>query len=332
MDPQWVSRKIDRYRGGAILNTKTEYSCRIVSQQFKADSWEDFRLDGILYSPRVPLAKADALLVLYDPSDDLLKFDGPKLWFTIEPSWHPHFHSHPVGKRLVRELHASERAFYANPDSPYRVLHPTYSGSLSRPREPSVRRAAVATVNNFGGRLWFLKSHFRLRNQMILDRRVELFGQPDAWANFRHFPKLWIQRPPDNYAGKASPSTDVYSEENIRLLSGYKVAVCLENCTEPYYFTEKFVNAVRAGCIPVYHVHATVKKRFLSGARWIDPAEFGFSSRRTVEFALDQDQTKFRATNDAWLESGILADTDDLKVFKKLHEIVRAKLRKRNVH
>jgi hypothetical protein len=303
-----------------------------VSQQFKADSWDDFQLDGILYSPRVPLAKADALLVLYDPTDELLRFDGPKLWFTIEPSWHPHFHSHPVGKRLVRKLHASERAFYANPDATYRVLHPTYSGSLSRPRVPSVRHAGVATVNNFGGRLWFLKSHFRTRNRMILDRRVELFGQIDAWTSFRHFPKIWIQRPPDNYAGKASPSIEVYSEDNIRFLSGYKVAVCLENCTEAYYFTEKFVNAVRAGCIPVYHAHATVKNSLLSGARWIDPAEFGFSSRRTIEFALGQDQTKFRCINDAWLESGILADTDDLKVFGKLHEIVSAKLRDQNVN
>jgi len=317
---------------GAILNTKTQYNCRIVSQQFRADSWDDFCLDCIFYSPRVPLAKADALLVLYDPSDELLRFNGPKLWFTIEPSWHPHFHSDPVGRRLVRELDVLERAFYAHPHATHRILHPTYSGSLSRPRVPSVRHAAVAAVNNFGGRLWFLKSHFRLRNQMILDRRVELFGQPDAWANFRHFQKLWIQRPPDNYAGKASPSTDVYSEENIRLLSGYKVAVCLENCTEPYYFTEKFVNAVRAGCIPVYHAHNTVKNGILSGARFIDPGEFGFSSHRTIEFALNQDQTKFRSINDAWLESGILADTDDLKVFEKLHEIVSAKLRERNVN
>jgi hypothetical protein len=166
---------------------------------------------------------------------------------------------------------------------------------------------------------------------MILDRAVELFGKPEAWASFRHFPKLWIQRPPGNYAGKASPSSDVYSEENIRFLSSYKVAVCLENCTEPYYFTEKFVNAVRAGCIPVYHAHPTVKNRFLAGARWVDPAEFGFSPRRTIEFALGQDQTKFRSVNDAWLESGILSETDDSTVFPKLHEIVSAKLRAQNV-
>ena len=102
--------------------------------------------------------------------------------------------------------------------------------------------------------------------------------------------------------------------------------MCLENCTEAYYFTEKFVYAVRAGCIPVYHAHATVKTSFLSGARWVDPADFAFSPRRTIDFALNQDQMEFRSINDAWLESGILADTDELKVVPKLHEIISGKL------
>lgn len=305
---------------------KTEYRCRVVSQQFKADSWDDFRIGSILYSPRVPLEEADALLVLYDPSAELLAFTGPKLWFTMEPSWHPHFRSHPVGKRLVRELDATERAFYAHPDVKYRVPHPTYWGTLSRPRVASVRRAVVATVNNFGGRLWFLRSHFRLRNRMIMNRRVELFGEPKAWAQFRHFPKLWVRRPPDNYMGHASPGLD---DERIRFLSAYKVALCLENCTEAHYFTEKFVNAVRAGCIPIYHADATVKTSFLSGAEWIDPADFGFSPRRVIDFALNQDQMEFRSINDAWLESGILANTDDLKVMPKLHEIISSKLKLR---
>jgi len=302
----------------------TQYRCRIVSQQFKGDLWNDFRIGPILYSPRVALEEADALLALHDPTDELLKFSGPKLWFTIEPSWHSHFHSHPIGKRLVQELDSTERAFYGHADVRYRVPHSTYSGSLSRPRVASVRRAAVAAVNNFGGRLWFLKSHFRARNRMILDRGVELFGLPEAWAQFRHFPKLWIQRPPDNYMGRTSPGFD--DDENLRFLSSYKVAVCMENCTEPYYFTEKFVNAVRAGCVPVYHAHATVKNGVLSGAKWVDPADFGFSPRRTIDFALNQDQMAFRSVNDAWLESGILADTDELKVVPKLHEIISGKL------
>jgi hypothetical protein len=302
----------------------TQYRCRVVSQQFKGDSWNDFQIGPILYSPRVALEEADALLVLYDPSEELLRFTGPKLWFTIEPSWHHHFHSHPVGKRLVRDLDATEWAFYGHPDARFRVPHPTYRGTLSRPRVASVRHAAVAAVNNFGGRLWFLKSHFRTRNRMILDRSVELFGLPESWAQFRHFPKLWIRRPPANYMGRTSPGFD--RDENIRFLSAYKIAVCLENCTEPHYFTEKFVNAVRAGCVPVYHAHPTVKTSFLSGARWVDPADFGFSPRRTIDFALDQDQMAFRSINDAWLESGILADTDELKLIPKLHEIISGKL------
>ena len=162
---------------------------------------------------------------------------------------------------------------------------------------------------------------------MILDPRVELFGLPEAWAQFRHFPKLWIRRPPDNYTGRASPAAA--DDEHIRFLSAYKVAVCLENCSEAYYFTEKFVYAVRAGCIPVYHAHATAKTSFLSGARWIDPADFAFSPRRTIDFALNQDQMEFRSINDAWLESGILGDTDELKVVPKLHEIISGKLRVR---
>jgi hypothetical protein len=165
---------------------------------------------------------------------------------------------------------------------------------------------------------------------MILDRRVELFGKPEAWARFRHFPKLWIRRPPNNYRGQSSPGADIFDDEQVRFLSAFKVAVCLENCTEAFYFTEKFVNAVRAGCVPVYHAHATVKASFLPGARWIDPADFGFSPRRTIEFALNQDQAEFRSINDAWLESGILADTDDLKVVPKLHEIISGKLKSTN--
>jgi len=163
---------------------------------------------------------------------------------------------------------------------------------------------------------------------MILDPRVELFGLPDAWAQFRHFPKFWVRRAPDNYMGRASPVAN--ADDHIRFLSAYQIAVCLENCTEPDYFTEKFVNAVRAGCIPIYHAHATVKTTFLSGARWIDPADFAFSPRRTIDFALNQDQMEFRSVNDAWLESGILTDTDEQKLLPKLHAIISSKLRIRD--
>jgi hypothetical protein len=306
------------------LNTISK--CRVVSQQFKADTWHDFQLDDVLYSPRVPLDEADALLALYDPSEELLAFHGPKLWFTMEPSWHRHFHSHPVGRRLVRELDISERAFYGHPLVSNRVPHSTFHGELTTPRVSASNRAAVACVSNFGGRCWFLKRRFSLRNRFILCPLVELYGSPLSWKRFRHFPAIWRSGPPANYRGKPPVDGEFFDEPHIEFLSAFKVAVCLENSVEPHYFTEKFVNAVRAGCIPVYHAHPSVKKRFLAGAKWIDPADFGFSPERTIEYALQQDQAVFRRINDAWLESGILAETDSQGLFSYLHPIIKSKL------
>jgi len=49
--------------------------------------------------------------------------------------------------------------------------------------------------------------------------------------------------------------------------------------------------------------------------------------RLAMILLLNQDRMEFRSINDAWLESGILAVTDDLKVVPKLHEIISRKLR-----
>src|ERR1700761_5174539 len=94
---------------------KTEFKCRLVSELFRVHEWGKFEIDGVLFSAEIPLAEADALLVFDDPSEELLTFKGPKLWFTIEPSWHYHFRKHPVGKQLIRILDDSEHVFFRNP-------------------------------------------------------------------------------------------------------------------------------------------------------------------------------------------------------------------------
>ncbi len=320
-------RSTHRWLGAQNALDKVKFKCRVVSQQFHANEWRDFEIEDVYYSSRLPLADADALIVLYDPCEELLSFHGPKLWFTVEPSWHYHFHRHPIGKRLVRDLAVDERAFYSSPHAAYRIPHPTYERELSRPRVDRLRDAAVACVTNFGGRAWFLKRHFGLRNKFILSPLVELFGRPESWAKFRHFPQLWRRRAPANFRGKPTGLSD-YDIEFIRFLSTCKVAVCLENCTEENYFTEKFVNAVRAGCIPVYHAHESVRREFLSGAKWVDPADFGFSPERTITFALAQSQNEYRIANDGWLRSGIIDETDNQKVLPKLHKMIASKLRR----
>lgn len=301
--------------------------------QFKVrvvpSSWwprgRSFFHDEILYSDAVVLQEADALLALYDPTEELLRFQGPKLWYTYEPSWHTHYRRHPVGRRLVKALSPSERLYFANPDPFYRVPNITFSDELSKPRLNRPRRtAAVATVNYFGGRFWFLKPHIWLRNRMILEPGVELFGRRSQWESFRHFPMIWRRGCPANYRGETQFT---HLEEGFcEFLSRYKVYVCLENSCEPYFFTEKLVNAARAGCIPVYHAHPTVADRFLKGAKWVDPQEHGFSARGTLDHALAADQAVFQKANDAWLDSGVLNETGFLGFWNRVHALLKAKL------
>lgn len=300
------------------------YQIRVVPS-----SWwprgRSFLHDGCLYSDGIGLQKADALLALYDPTEELLKFDGPKLWYTYEPMWHNHYRRHPVGRKLVKHLLRSEWVYFANPDPAFRVAHITWGNDLSKQRvKASPRNAAIACVTNFGGRFWFLKRHIWLRNRMVLQSNVELFGRREAWSQFRHFPAIWRRGTPPNYRGELAGN---HMDDQFReFLSGYKVCLCLENSCEPFYFTEKFVNAVRAGCVPVYHAHPSVAAKFLRGAKWVDPAQHGFSARRTIDFALAADGMEFQKANDTWLESGILDETGFLGFFNRLHALIKAKL------
>jgi hypothetical protein len=299
-------------------------NCRVVSHQFQAETWDDFEMDGICYSGRTPLAAANALVALYDPTEELLTFRGPKVWFTMEPSWHHHFTRDSVGRRLIASLRPDEHLWFGNPDLSFRVPHPTFRKNLA-PVRSDAQASAVACVSNFGGRCWFLKSHIQLRNRFILSDRVELYGNPNAWKNFRWFPQLWRKEPPNNFKGSA-PGKNIHDLEFRKFLSAFKVAVCLENQIEPHYFTEKFVNAARAGCIPVYHAHPSVRDSFLKGAKWVDPINFDFCPRRTIDYALSEPLTAYTEANDAWLQSGILDATDDQMTFKLIHNVLREKI------
>ena len=107
-------------------------------------------------------------------------------------------------------------------------------------------------------------------------------------------------------------------------MARYKVAVCLENMNEPYYFTEKFVEAVCSGCIPIYRADPTVSGGVLKGARWVDPADHGNDPERTLCAALQADSFAFRDANQQWLSSAVLAETHHVAVFRRLANILSA--------
>jgi hypothetical protein len=70
----------------SMISYSMKFQCRIVSEECRALEWNDFTIGDVIYSPRLPLENADALILFYDPNEELLRFKGPKLWFTIQPA------------------------------------------------------------------------------------------------------------------------------------------------------------------------------------------------------------------------------------------------------
>ena len=117
---------------------------------------------------------------------------------------------------------------------------------------------------------------------------------------FRRYP--WSPAAaPQNFRGALDGSWLNASQPEF--LSRYKAVLCLENSSSSNYFTEKFVNAALAGSVPIYHANENVRTNFLVGAAWIDPSNFGFDPKTTLDAALDSDWRKFRSANLEWLKS-----------------------------
>lgn len=124
---------------------------RLTAPQWFIKHFDDSVVENVLFSSAVPLDRADGLIVINDPSHELLEFHGHKIWFTCEPSWHAHFKKDPVGMRATQLLDLTERAWHSNPNEAFRVPHPTHWDVTPMHNEERLSKA-VAVVSNFGGR------------------------------------------------------------------------------------------------------------------------------------------------------------------------------------
>jgi len=177
------------------------------------------------------------------------------------------------------------------------------------------RERAIAIVSNHGGSPLRCHRDIRYRNRLITVPEVDLYGR-SSWRNYR---RHWysLAKTPANYRGELPG--DWSGIEKRRLMAEYKVCVCLENMNEPGYFTEKFVEAVVAGCIPVYRATPELRETVLSGASWFDPGDKRWPNERAIEAGLGADLKAIQAINSAWLSrSESLAATHMANVFQKI--------------
>lgn len=274
------------------------------------------------FSTEIEAREADALLCEWAPTRELLDFDGPRAWYTAEPRTNPRIGvlAHRDQRRFAQRLSPWEALHHAHPDPHLRVPHVTHATAeptdYAGPRE----ERAVSVVSNFGGPIWNRGPGVRLRNAFATSHRVALYGRPDKWRYFR--PRYLSRRGlPPNFAGGVEGT----GLDKIDLLARYRVAVCLENTCEPWYFSEKFVDAARAGCVPVYHAHETVRRSVLSGARWVDPADHDFDVERTLDAAFTLDREAVAEQNFGWLGTDAVRATSELAVWERIACVLRAR-------
>lgn len=277
----------------------------------------------ISFLPYSPDARGDGYLAFSTPTPGLWDFPGLRAWYWSEPITFDRLSVRRVVRYLRQRkhfafLHHSESADVVMPVLTHYTLQPQF-------REPGARlNAAVAVVSNHGGVFWRFKRGERLRNRFVLCEEVELFGSELAWSAFRRWP--WSSAgTPKNYRGAWTAS---YLEgEHIARLSKYQAAVCLENCVIPNYFSEKFVNAVRAGCVPIYAAHSSVRTTYLDGALFVDPANHNFDPVATVQAALALDREAVAKQNFRWLESPAVQSTGDQAIWRRIAEYFSAQFR-----
>jgi hypothetical protein len=295
---------------------RTPFRIKLITEWMPpwADAEVSFRTD-------LADADADALYCDYTPTEEFLGYPGTKAWTLGEATSHGRFRLKRF-KRFLRLLKSSQVLSHCHPDPRYRVPIMTHWGETRHMNvNPKRLEKAVAIVSNAGGSKWWLKAGVRRRNAFVTHPRVDLYGRRQGWARYRRWP--WSRAaPPANWRGEVPGFFG--GEDWLNALSRYKAMVCFENTQEAYYFTEKFVGAVHAGCIPIYCAHPTVRETFLQGARWVDPQQFGFHVERTLEYALAQPLAEYQEANARWLQGEAVHATHLEAVLKRIGLILRA--------
>jgi hypothetical protein len=292
----------------------------------------DVIVDDMLFSVSLDYGQCDAILT-HHPNEEFLGYRGIKAWYCSEAKANWIRATAVPWRKYLKRVKPEEFLIHSHDNPRYRVPCPTHwDGPLPSNHVTDRILRAVAVISNHEP-VWkrLLKRRFEAirRSCFVASPSVDLYGSRINWQRYQ---KSIFSRPqlPSNYCGEVSG--DYCTKEKIDWLARYKVCVCLENACEPYYFTEKFVDAVRGGCIPIYRAHPTVDRGILAGAKWVDAAAFKFNAAAAVRFACESNIEAYWEANDAWLNTEAVKATSWLGVHKKIGEILALRLdeRRRN--
>jgi hypothetical protein len=310
---------ISKLQHGGQMDPQRNITIKLISPWLS----EVLVYDDVKFDPNVSIEDADGALWDWSIDERIFDYRRVKGWHMIEPSWHSMYRTR-LYRRAKKYLQPNEVFYFAHENLDYRIPHITHYNEFKIFGSKSRKDGCVAVVSNTGGLLWFRYRGFRLRNKFVTNERVELFGVQREWERFYKFGFKWSIGAPKNYRGQP-PSQKWGSEIQVEFLSRFKVAICLENTSEPYYFTEKFYNAARAGCIPIYHAHPTLRTGVLRGASYVDPGDYCFDPDKTIDAALSMNIDEVQAHNEQWLNNPIVRQTSFEAVWSRMAAILRCR-------
>lgn len=259
------------------------------------------KTDSCVFDPDIDEHHADAVIIYYDAFPDTIRFPKKTYWWKTEPKWHSMYRN-KAAKHIQKILPAENILSYNELSIEQRIPHQTHIRKDLQVIKNNREKKVGAVVSNFGDAMWLLRPSFLLRNFLITRKGVSLYGRFDSWNRYPHrlLPKKF-QKPPDNYCGEIGGW--VYDDiSTIERFARFHALICLENSFEPFYFTEKLVFAVAAGCLPIYLPHPTVAQEYLNDCFFINPIKYMFRSKYIFEAALNTPIEEVWEQNDKWLK------------------------------
>jgi hypothetical protein len=267
---------------------------------------------------------SDALLCVWRPMPLLQGFSGPKCLYNCEPVTNGAMGARDMAPwiDLLDTLGPDGWLYHAHPEAALRVPHVTHRRAIQVLKSDNRQRRVVAVISNCGGKPRQRWDALVERNTFGTANYVDLYGNPRNWRVYQA--TQWsFPRRPKSYCGPIQGGWG--DDAKVRLMAKYHAALCLENTQEPYYFTEKFLDAVAAGCVPIYRAHPSVRETYLQGARWIDPADHGDDVEATIEAALSTDRHTCAEQNARWLKSPAVVATSEKAVFLRVATILHTR-------
>ena len=156
-------------------------------------------------------------------------------------------------------------------------------------------RNFLTIIRNIFTRRSYLSQSYIKKNQLIDERLklIEFFGKNNifdlfgsGWDNLRNLPECWENRL-ELVIEKISP---IVCKNKIETISNYKFSFCVENFVFPGYITEKILDSLVAGVIPVYFGAPDISD-FIPPDIFIDARKYSnYEELKDSMLALTQDE------------------------------------------